>query len=103
MTEQEQSDPRRFTASTAHTTHMADILATGATLEENHENQSLSNLVSAMGHVLLESIKQNNTQITAHCLNDQEELGPEMKTTLDKTTNVLKEIDLLCYKQNQKS
>ena len=79
---------------------LAAILRNGESLPEHAESQSLSTLVRTGFHTMLNIVKKQKEEITAHCVNQGTRISQAFEDDLDQTENAINEIVLACHQQS---
>ena len=79
---------------------LAAILKNGESLPDHAESQSLATLVRTGFHTMLDLVKKQQAEISAHCVNQDARIGADFQTNLDQTEAAINEIVLACHNQS---
>ena len=90
----------KYDKSQTEVAKLAAILRSGESLPEHAESQSLATLVRTGFHTILDIVKKQNEEISAHCLNAGEQVGQDFRDILEQSDDAIKEIILACHNQS---
>ena len=89
-----------YTTSKHESDQIATLLAAGSKLDIEDKQATLPNLIRGSLNSMMTLMQKQKEQITDACLNQGQQISQEYEEQFVKTTNLVREVELVCHQQN---
>ena len=89
-----------YTHSKNESHQIATMLAAGSKLDSEDKQATLPNLIRGSLNSMMTLMEKQKEQISSACLNQGQQISQEYQDQFEKTTTLVREVELACHQQN---